>query len=95
LASGLDAQAVTDGADLASSPRVQHSSLGYNIAIDLGQSAQLSEVNLTTREVTGSDAAFRYTLEGSADKATWKLLTDGSQNNVTGFVTNPISDTGR
>lgn len=91
---GLDATAVTDGADLASSPRVQHSSWGYNIVIDLERSAQLSEINLTTREVNGSDTVYRYTLEGSMDNANWTVLVDGSANNVAGFVTNPISDEG-
>ncbi|QKS47615.1 family 43 glycosylhydrolase (plasmid) [Paenibacillus cellulosilyticus] len=91
---GLDASAVTDGADLASSPKVQHSSLGYNIVVDLEQSAQLSEINLTTRVVLGSDAVYRYKLEGSVDNQNWTELVDGSANNVVGFVTNPIADTG-
>ncbi|RIX59528.1 hypothetical protein D3P08_05135 [Paenibacillus nanensis] len=91
---GLDAKAVTDGADLASAPRVQHASLPYHIVIDLEQAAELSEINLTTREVNGSDAVYRYTLEGSLDNESWTELADGSANNVVGFVTNPISDSG-
>ncbi|MBY9080678.1 chitobiase/beta-hexosaminidase C-terminal domain-containing protein [Paenibacillus sp. HN-1] len=91
---GLDAAAVTDGEDLASSPRVQHSSMGYNIVIDLEQYARLSEINLTTREVNGSDTVYRYTLEGSRDNTNWTVLVDGSANNVVGFVTNPISNEG-
>jgi hypothetical protein len=91
---GLDAKAVTDGSDLATAPRVQHSALGYNIVIDLEQNALLSEINLTTRVVLGSDAVYRYKLEGSADKSSWTQLVDGSANNVVGFVTNPITDTG-
>ncbi|WP_101808962.1 chitobiase/beta-hexosaminidase C-terminal domain-containing protein [Paenibacillus pasadenensis] len=89
---GLDATAVTDGADFASSPRVQHKAAGYNIVIDLAQASQLSEINFTTREVGGSDTAYRFKLEGSMDNANWTLLTDGSQNNVVGFVTNPVTD---
>lgn len=91
---GLDAKAVTDGADLSSSPWVQHGALGYNIVIDLEQAAKLSEINLTTRVVLGSDAVYRYKLEGSKDNQSWTPLADGSANNVVGFVTNPIADTG-
>ncbi|MHA6531508.1 chitobiase/beta-hexosaminidase C-terminal domain-containing protein [Paenibacillus sp. BAC0078] len=91
---GLDGAAVTDGADLSSSSWVSHSSLGYNIVIDLEQYAKLSEINLTTREVNGSDTAYRFTLEGSKDKENWTKLVDGSANNVVGFVTNPITDAG-
>jgi hypothetical protein len=91
---GLDATAATDGADLATSPRVQHSSASYNLVIDLEQSSRLSEINLTTRVVAGSDAVYRYRLEGSADNESWTLLADGSANNVVGFVTNPIADDG-
>ncbi|RAV05168.1 hypothetical protein DQG13_04100 [Paenibacillus sp. YN15] len=92
---GLDATAVTDGADLASSPRVQHTSLPYSMVIDLEQPSRLSEINLTTRIVTGSDTVYRYTLEGSLDNGTWTQLVDGSANNVSGFVANPVTDTGR
>ncbi len=91
---GLDAVAVTDGADLSSSPRVQHGTLGYNLVIDLEQYALISEINLTTREVNGSDAVYRFTLEGSADNENWTELADGSDNNVVGFITNPIVDAG-
>jgi len=91
---GLDAAAVTDGADLASSPRVQHSSLPYSIVIDLEQPARISEINLTTRIVLGSDTVYRYTLEGSTDNTTWTALADGSQNNVSGFITHRITDSG-
>lgn len=92
---GLDATAVTDGADLASSPRVQHSSLPYHIVVDLENPAQISEINLTTRIVMGSDAVYRYKLEGSKDNESWTQLVDGSQNNVVGFITNPIADNGQ
>lgn len=91
---GLDAAAVTDGADLATAPLVHHSALDYNIVIDLEQSAQLTEINFTTRVVGGSDAVYRYKLEGSADGQHWTQLVDGSSNNVVGYVANPISDTG-
>ncbi|MGQ4666063.1 OmpL47-type beta-barrel domain-containing protein [Metabacillus halosaccharovorans] len=91
---GQNATAVTDGADLGASKRVSHNSLPYNIVIDLEQSAKLSEINFTTRLVGGSDAVYRYTLEGSMDNKNWTQIVDGSENNVVGFVTNPISDTG-
>ncbi|MEI0737627.1 discoidin domain-containing protein [Paenibacillus sp. JTLBN-2024] len=90
----MDAAAVTDGADLATAPLVHHSALDYNIVIDLEQSAQLTEINFTTRVVGGSDAVYRYKLEGSADGQHWTQLVDGSSNNVVGYVANPISDTG-
>ncbi|MGN7165379.1 RICIN domain-containing protein [Paenibacillus cellulositrophicus] len=91
---GLDAAAVTDGADLATAPLVHHSALDYKIVIDLEQSAQLSEINFTTRVVGGSDAVYRYKLEGSADGQHWTQLVDGSENGVVGYVANPISDSG-
>jgi|GEM_PF-1454521 len=91
---GLDATAVTDGLDLSTSPRVQHSSLPYSIVVDLEGAAKLSEINFTTRIVMGSDAVYRFTLEGSMDNENWTQLVDGSENNVVGFITNPIADTG-
>ncbi|WP_018750585.1 chitobiase/beta-hexosaminidase C-terminal domain-containing protein [Paenibacillus sanguinis] len=92
---GVDATAVTDGADLATAARVSHSTLPYDLVIDLEQPAQLSEINLTTRLVGGSDVAYRYTLEGSLDQENWSILADGSENNVVGFVTHALSDASR
>ncbi len=89
---GLNASAATDGADLASSPQLNHAALPYSVVIDLEQSSQLKEINFTTRLVGGSDTVFRYTLSGSQDNQNWTQLVDGSQNNVLGFVTNPISN---
>ncbi|MHA7964525.1 chitobiase/beta-hexosaminidase C-terminal domain-containing protein [Paenibacillus sp. CAU 1782] len=89
---GLNATAATDGADLASSPQLNHATLPYSVVVDLEQASQLSEINFTTRLVGGSDTVFRYTLSGSQDNQNWTQLVDGSQNNVVGFVTNPISN---
>lgn len=89
---GLDASAVTDGADLAASSHAKHASLPYSVVIDLEQSSRISEIHFTTYWHKGSDTVFRYTLSGSQDNQNWTELVNGSQNNVIGFVTNPITN---
>ncbi len=43
----------------------------YMFTIDMQKEAEISEINLSTRLVNGSEAAYKYTIEGSPG---WKKL---------------------
>lgn len=89
-----DARVVTDGADLASSGYLKGGAYSYDVVIDLGSAARLSEINTTTRLVTGSETAYSYTIEGSLDGGSYTTLVDGTQNKRTGFLLDEITDDG-
>ena len=48
--------------------------------IDMQKEAVISEINLSTRLVNGSEAAYKYTIEGSRDGKSYKMLVDGKLN---------------
>ena len=52
----------------------------YILAVDMQKNARISEINLSTRLVNGSEAAYKYTIEGSTDGKSYKMLVDGRQN---------------
>ena len=63
---GIKADCITDGADLDSSSYFQKSSntptgTPYMFIIDMQKEAKISEINLATRLVNGSEAAYKYT----------------------------------
>lgn len=97
-AKGVKANCITDGSDLESSAYFQKSSnatIGapYMFVIDMQKNARISEINLSTRLVNGSEAAYKYTIEGSADGKNYKILVDGRQNWQVGFLILNIEDT--
>lgn len=56
------------------------------------KNAKISEINLSTRLVNGSEAAYKYTVEGSQDGKSYKMLIDGRTNWQVGFQILPIED---
>ena len=60
--------------------------------IDMQKKARISEINLSTRLVNGSEAAYKYTIEGSQDGKNYKMLVDGRQNWQVGFLILNIED---
>lgn len=96
-ARGIKADCITDGADLDSSAYFQKSSnaptgVPYMFNIDMQKEAKISEINLSTRLVNGSEAAYKFTIEGSLDGKSYKMLIDGRQNWQVGFLILNIED---
>lgn len=94
---GIKADCIIDGADLDSSASFQKSSNAptgapYMFIIDMQKEANISEINLSTRLVNGSEAAYKYTIEGSTDGKSYKILVDGRQNWQIGFLILNIKD---
>lgn len=88
---GVTPACITDGADLESSIYFQKSSNApvgnpYILIIDMQKKAIISEINLSTRLVNGSEAAYKYTIEGSSDGKSYKMLVDGRTNWQVGFL---------
>lgn len=96
-AKGVSADCITDGASLDSSAYFQKSSnatIGapYMFTVDMRKKARISEINLSTRLVNGSEAAYKYTIEGSPDGKSYKMLVDGRTNWQVGFLILNIED---
>ena len=96
-AKGIKADCITDGASLDSSTYFQKSSnatIGtpYMFTIDMQKKARISEINLSTRLVNGSEAAYKYTIEGSPDGKSYKMLVDGRTNWQVGFLILNVED---
>lgn len=87
-----NAALITDGADLSSSGYFQGKNFPYTVTVDLGKTAVISEINLSTWLVGGSETAWHYKLEGSADGESYTLLEDGSSNWRVGFTVDKITD---
>lgn len=90
-AKGINADCITDGANLESSAYFQKSSSAtvsdpYLFTIDMQKEAKISEINLSTRLVNGSETAYKYTIEGSLDKKSYTMLVDGRTNWQIGFL---------
>jgi len=94
---GIKADCITDGADFDSSAYFQKSSnaatgVPYMFTIDMQKEARISEINLSTRLVNGSEAAYKYTIEGSLDGKSYKMLVDGRTSWQLGFLILNIED---
>lgn len=94
---GIKADCITDGASLESSTYFQKSSdatIGtpYMFTVDMQKKAMISEINLSTRLVNGSESAYKYTIEGSTDGKNYTMLVDGRQNWQIGFLILNIED---
>ncbi len=83
---------VTDGAAMNSSCYFQGGSYPYSLTIDMQKVARISEINLATRLVNGSETAYQYTIEGSIDGENYNMLVDGTKNWTVGFHILPIED---
>lgn len=94
---GVQAKCINDGAMCESSEyfkKNSNSALGkpYMFTLDLQDDVKLSEINLATRLVNGSECAYRYTIEGSADNKNYDMLVDGRTNWGVGFQIHDLAD---
>ena len=89
---GAPADCITDGADFNSSGYFQGESCPYSLTVDMQKSARISEINLSTRLVNGSETAYKYTIEGSQDGREYKVLVDGKDNWQVGFQILKVED---
>ena len=92
---GIHPSCITDGAMCESSDYFKKSSSSafgkpYVMTIDLGKDAILSEINLATRLVNGSECAYKYTIEGSRDNKSFDMLVDAKNNQGVGFQISDI-----
>ncbi len=63
----------------------------YMFTIDMQKEAVISEINLRQDWLIGSEAAYKYTIEGSRWKS-YKMLVDGKLNWQVGFLILNIED---
>lgn len=89
---GANPVCVTDGADMMSSAFFQGSSYPYTLTLDLQAEKKVTEINLSTRLMNGSETAYKYIIEGSKDGKDFELLVDGKDNWQIGFLILPLSD---
>lgn len=89
---GGKAECVTDGASLNSSCYFEGGTFPYTLTIDMQQKMKISEINLSTKLVGGSETAYQYTIEGSLDGGSYTTLVDGTHNWEVGFQILDIDD---
>lgn len=77
---------ITDGAALDNSKYFKGLRIPYSIVIDMQKKGVIKETHLSTRMINGSEAAYKYTMEGSNDNKTFTALIDGNMNWTPGFV---------
>ncbi|KUJ08644.1 uncharacterized protein LY89DRAFT_763951 [Mollisia scopiformis] len=61
--------------------------------VDLQTNASISQIDMTTNLVKGSETYYGYTIMASWDGSYYIQLVDGSTNTAVGFVSNKISST--
>lgn len=61
------------------------SAVPFSYQIDLQDSHVISQVDLSTNMVSGSETFYRFTVDGSTDGSTWTTLVDQSKNVDVGF----------
>lgn len=86
------ADCITDGANLDSSLYFQGNSYPYSLTIDMQEKARICEINLSTRLIGGSETAYKYTIEASADGQNYTTIYDGTNNWQVGFHILEIED---
>ena len=94
---GISPDCLTDGAALTSSPCFKYGSstpagTPYTMTVDLQEAMPLSEINIATRLVNGSETAYKFTIEGSADGKQYTMLFDGKDNWTVGFQIVDVTD---
>lgn len=77
---------ITDGAALDNSKYFKGLRVPYSIVIDMQKKGVIKETHFATRLINGSEAAYKYTLEGSNDNKTFSMLYNGNMNWTPGFV---------
>lgn len=95
---GIKASCITDGAMCESSDYFKKSASSafgqpYILTIDMENPVTLSEINLATRLVNGSECAFKYTIEGSLDNQAFDMLVDGRNSWEVGFIIKDVEST--
>ena len=95
---GYSADCITDGCSTASAPAYKKgssTSIGtpYMLTVDLGKATPLSEIQLSTNMVNGSEAAYKFIIEASSDGSQFKRIVDGTSNILPGFLVLTPNDT--
>jgi hypothetical protein len=93
VATTTNAAAITDGADMASSPLCKDGSASHALVIDLKTPAVIKEIHLTTQLVGGSEGAFKYIIAGSANNTAWTNIVTQSSNWRPGFMLDKVTNT--
>ena len=88
---GYNPDCITDGCSMASAPAYKKGSFTsvgtpYILTVDLGKATQLNELLLSTNMVNGSEAAYKFVIEASADGIQYQRIVDGTSNVLPGFL---------
>ncbi|KAF4540611.1 putative f5 8 type c domain protein [Lasiodiplodia theobromae] len=62
--------------------------------VDLGDAHSLTQVDITPRQVGGSETYLQYNVTGSTDGESWTLLVNGTANTAVGFLNEEVTDSG-
>lgn len=89
---------IADGCAFASAPSYRKGSATavgtpYMLTIDMEKPAAIAEITLATKLVNGSEGAYRYAIEASADNRHYTRIVDGTQNFLTGYQILTPTDT--
>lgn len=95
---GYSADCITDGCSMASAPAYKKGSTTrvgtpYMLTVDLGKATPLKEILFSTNMVNGSEAAYKFVMEASANGTQFKRIVDGTSNVLPGFLVLTPSDT--
>ena len=95
---GYSADCITDGCSMASArayKKGSSTSVGtpYMLTVNLEKATPLKEILLSTNMVNGSEAAYKYVIEASADGNMFKRIVDGTTNVLPGFLVLTPADT--
>lgn len=91
--SGSNIQQAVAGTQDNESLAYQPDSVPFFLEVDLGESHQLSQIDLTTSMIQGSEAYYQYNVTGSSDRSSYQLLVDKSGNEDVGFSTSLVNST--
>lgn len=89
-----EASLLNDGIQDQESNLFSPSAVPFWWEVDLEADHAVTQIDLTPRQVGGSETYIQYNVTGSNDRKTWKTLVDEAANQSPGFRTPAVSDTG-
>ncbi|GME38663.1 putative f5 8 type c domain protein [Neofusicoccum parvum] len=89
-ASGSDPAAAVDGTQSDPANLFTPSGVPFWLEIDLGQAHAVTQVDVTPKQVGGSETYLQYNITGSTDQKTYSELADESGNTAVGFRSSKI-----
>ncbi|KAJ5389818.1 glycosyl hydrolase [Penicillium cataractarum] len=91
-AGGTSIADVNDGVYDDSAAYFVPSGYPFTLTVDLGESSNITQVDLTTRMIQGSETYYQFTVLGSTDGINYETIGDASKNTQVGYIPVFISD---